>query len=78
MSLFNIFDLGDNRYTAQVVPECYPHERQPALKNWSEEEREAYCGVYTSLRRGIVQLEHTVKQLSSFSAECRFHIGIRP
>jgi hypothetical protein len=50
-NIFNIFDLGDNRYTAQVVPECYPHERQPALKNWSEEEREAFCGGYSKQRR---------------------------
>jgi hypothetical protein len=42
----NVFDLGDNRYTAQVVPDCYPHERQPALANWSYEELEMYCGIY--------------------------------
>ena len=47
MSLIDIFDLGDDRYTAQVVPEAFPAQPQPQLANWSAEEREAYCGEYS-------------------------------
>lgn len=49
-SLHDIFDLGEIRYIAQVVPECYPDEPLPVLKNWTAEEREAYCGIYTKTR----------------------------
>lgn len=40
----SIFDLGDQRYIAQVVPESFPGEKQPVLKNWSDEDREMFCG----------------------------------
>lgn len=49
-SLSTIFDLGDDRYIAQVVPGVYPNERQPVVSNWSEEDREMYCGIYTTER----------------------------
>ncbi len=47
----DVFELGDPRYAAQVMPELYPKERQPVLANWSEEDREMYCGEYTPGRR---------------------------
>ena len=42
----SIFDLGDQRYIAQVVPESFPGERQPVLKNWPAEDLEMFCGIY--------------------------------
>ncbi|MFI7678527.1 hypothetical protein [Actinophytocola sp. NPDC049390] len=50
MSLHDIFDLGDDRYTAQVVPDAYPAQPQPRLSNWSAEDREAFCGEYPEER----------------------------
>jgi hypothetical protein len=45
-ALSSIFDLGDPRYIAQVVPELYPRQPQPVLSNWPAEDREAFCGEY--------------------------------
>jgi len=44
--MFSVFDLGDPRYIAQVVPESFPGEKQPVLKNWPAEDLEMYCGIY--------------------------------
>jgi hypothetical protein len=41
----SVFDL-EERYVAQLVPEAYPGVPQPVLKNWSDEDLEAYCGIY--------------------------------
>jgi len=46
----DVFELSDPRYMAQVIPELFPKERQPVLANWSEEDREMYCGEYTPER----------------------------
>lgn len=56
-SLVDITDLGDVRYTAQVMPELYRNQPQPRLENWSEEDLEMYCGIYTDERRETVQAE---------------------
>lgn len=48
----SIFDSGMNglprseMYRAWVVPELFPKEQQPRLENWSDDDLEAYCGVY--------------------------------
>jgi hypothetical protein len=35
-------------YRAQVSPELFPHERAMRVENWSEEDREMFCGgIYT-------------------------------
>lgn len=35
-------------YRATVFPELFPHERQMRVENWSEDDREMYCGgIYT-------------------------------
>lgn len=34
-------------YRAWVIPDMYPDERQPRLENWTAEDREAFCGIYT-------------------------------
>ena len=44
--MITIFDLGDQRYIAQVVPESFPGEKQPVLKNWPTEDLEMFCGIY--------------------------------
>ncbi|OHT67805.1 hypothetical protein [Mycobacteroides chelonae] len=31
-------------YRAQVTPELFPHEKPMRVENWSDEDREAYCG----------------------------------
>jgi len=46
----NIFDpefSGLEMYRAWVMPEMYPNQPQPRLENWSKEDLEMYCGVYT-------------------------------
>lgn len=45
--MIDVFDLGDPRYIAQVLPELHPEQPQPRLANWPTEEREMYCGEYT-------------------------------
>jgi hypothetical protein len=35
---------GSEFYRAQVFPELFPHEKQMLIGNWSEEDREMYCG----------------------------------
>ena len=35
-------------YRSWVIPELYPHERQPQLQNWTDDDREAYCGIYVN------------------------------
>lgn len=48
----NIFDAKFNglprssMYRAWVFPEEFPEERPAMLQNWSDEEKEAFCGVY--------------------------------
>lgn len=48
----NIFDGKFNglprgsMYRAWVFPEEFPEERPAMLQNWSDEEKEAFCGVY--------------------------------
>lgn len=33
-------------YRAWAIPELFPKEPQPRLENWSDEDLEAYCGIY--------------------------------
>lgn len=33
-------------YQAWVFPELHKEERQPVLRNWSDEDLEAFCGIY--------------------------------
>lgn len=45
----NIFDIGavgvrHDMYKAWVVPDLYPNEPQPVLKNWHPEDLAAFCG----------------------------------
>ena len=42
-------------YRAHVFPDLYPDEPQPVLSNWSDEDLEAYCGIYTAERRWDIQ-----------------------
>lgn len=66
MSLHDIFDLGDDRYTAQVVPDAYPAQPQPRVSNWSEEDREAFCGEYTPERREAVAEQYWAERPVGF------------
>ncbi|WP_228798435.1 hypothetical protein [Nocardia cyriacigeorgica] len=46
----NVFDpefSGLEMYRAWVMPELYPNQPQPRLENWSKEDLEMYCGVYS-------------------------------
>ena len=51
----NIFDIGavsveQEMYQAWVMPELFPDQRQPVLKNWHPEDLAATCGgEYTKL-----------------------------
>lgn len=55
--MINIFDPQFNGiprselYRAQVTPELFPHEPRVRIENWSDEEREMFCGIYTDARR---------------------------
>jgi hypothetical protein len=60
----DVFELGDPRYAAQVMPELFPKERQPVLANWSEEDREMFCGEYTNARRDGVLLDATFGRMT--------------
>lgn len=31
-------------YRAQLVPDAFPHEKSMLVDNWSQEDREMYCG----------------------------------
>lgn len=48
----NIYDSQFNglargmMYRAWVFPDVFPDERPAMLQNWSDEEKEAFCGVY--------------------------------
>ena len=42
-SLFNGMP-GSEFYRAQIFPELFPHEKQMLTHNWSEQDREMYCG----------------------------------
>jgi len=50
----NIFDgqfngLGrSSMYRAWVFPDTAPDERPAMIQNWSDEEKEAFCGIYSS------------------------------
>jgi hypothetical protein len=37
---------GSEMYRSWLVPELYPHQKQPRLENWSADDLEAYCGIY--------------------------------
>ena len=43
-SLFNGMAASEF-YRAQVFPELFPHEKPMLIHNWSEQDREMYCGV---------------------------------
>jgi hypothetical protein len=32
-------------YRSQVFPELFPHEKPMLINNWSQDDREMYCGV---------------------------------
>lgn len=36
---------GSEFYRAQVFPELYPHEKPMLTHNWSQQDRDMYCGV---------------------------------
>lgn len=38
-------------YRGWVFPELYPNQPQPRLENWSAEELELDCGIYSPERR---------------------------
>lgn len=48
----NIFDGQFNglargsMYRAWVFPDVFPEERPAMIPNWSDEEKEAFCGIY--------------------------------
>lgn len=47
--MLNIFDPGAVNshaamYQAWVVPDAFPEERQPVVRNWHPEDLVAYCG----------------------------------
>jgi hypothetical protein len=42
-SLFNGMP-GSEFYRAQLFPELFPNEKQMLIHNWSEQDREMYCG----------------------------------
>ena len=35
---------GSEFYRAQLFPELFPNEKQMLVENWSDEDREMYCG----------------------------------
>lgn len=35
-------------YRSWVVADLAPDERPAMIQNWSDEEKEAFCGIYTS------------------------------
>lgn len=51
MGMNNIMDAvfngmgGSEFYRAQVFPELFPHEKPMLINNWTENDREMYCGV---------------------------------
>jgi hypothetical protein len=48
--MYNLLDStfngmgGSEFYRAQIFPELFPNEKQMLIGNWSEEDREMYCG----------------------------------
>ena len=48
--MLNIMDevyngmAGSEFYRAQVFPELYPHQKPMLIHNWSQQDREMYCG----------------------------------
>ena len=42
---------GREMYMAWVMPDLFPHQPKPRLENWSEQELEYDCGIYTPERR---------------------------
>lgn len=46
----NIFDslfTGFDMYRSWVIPEMYPNERRARIENWSKDDLEMYCGIYS-------------------------------
>lgn len=35
---------GSEMYRAEVFPELFPHTKKMLIQNWSELDREMYCG----------------------------------
>lgn len=35
---------GSELYRAEVFPELFPHQKRMLINNWSELDREMYCG----------------------------------
>ena len=46
MTLFDTDFPRSDMYRAWVFPELFPNEMQPVLANWSDEDLEAFCGIY--------------------------------
>ena len=52
MRMNHIFDSKFNgmarseMYRSWLTPDLFPHERPACVWNWSEEDREMYCGIY--------------------------------
>ena len=44
-SLFNGMGASEF-YRAQLLPDLFPHEKPMLIHNWSQQDREMYCGVY--------------------------------
>jgi len=46
----NIFDPlfngmgGSEFYRAQLTPDLFPHEKPMLIENWTQNDRETYCG----------------------------------
>lgn len=61
----NIFDAtfngmgGGELYRAQLVPELYPAQLKPhpRFENWSDEDKEAYCGIYTDDAKALIRID---------------------
>jgi hypothetical protein len=53
----NIFDGcfagmgGREMYLAWVMPDLFPHQPQPRVESWPEDELEYGCGIYSPERR---------------------------
>lgn len=44
---------GSEFYRAQVFPELYPHEKTMLVENWSQDDRDMYCGPTASLDKTL-------------------------
>ena len=39
---------GSEMYRAEIVPDLFPHQKPMLIGNWTDDDREMYCGgIYT-------------------------------